>query len=153
MYLRRRTALIDWWGWDLMASSSEREKSSLDRVASEIDTGAEHHKAWMERLLNYLARPDGSLSVSIVRSDSNCELGKWLLGEGSRFAGTREFEGLRLEHARFHRLAARVVELAEQGKSADDARVVEALESLNAASGSIIKALAALKSLITQPRP
>lgn len=111
----------------------------------DIEEGIEHHQTWRARLLHYIANPDGSLSAEFARNETNCELGKWLRNDGMRFSTLHSYEGLQLEHARFHRIAAQLVELAERGESASAAPVVEALARLNSASDSIIKALASLK--------
>ncbi len=56
---------------------------------------------------------------AVTEKDNVCALGKWIYGEGQRFAADDEFQQLRQHHASFHRCAARIVRTAQQGKKGE----------------------------------
>jgi hypothetical protein len=75
------------------------------------------HTKWKLRLRNYIdGRLDGGpMDPGQVSLDGLCELGKWISGEGSQFAGNPHFEQLKQDHAYFHKCAAEVVSRANAG--------------------------------------
>jgi hypothetical protein len=80
------------------------------------------HANWKARLRSAVATGHlDEVPVATVKMDNHCEFGKWL--HGPAFSGAeKQTEGFRkaLElHARFHREAAKIVELAAAGRKRD----------------------------------
>ncbi len=82
-----------------------------------IDEVIRAHVAWKSKLAAYLAKPDGSINIADTISDKKCELGRWIYGEGSKFASLPEFAQLKKDHAQFHIAAAGIVRRADHGES------------------------------------
>jgi hypothetical protein len=82
-----------------------------------LDDCVKAHVAWKSKLQNYLRNPDKSLTPTTVESDRNCDLGKWLHGEGTKFTANPKFAQLVAEHAKFHKAAASIIRQADTGKN------------------------------------
>jgi methyl-accepting chemotaxis protein len=69
------------------------------------------HQLWKTRLLLIIkGEAKEKLDPNHVCRDDQCDLGKWLHGEGACTAGSKpEFEGLKTLHADFHASAGRVL--------------------------------------------
>jgi hypothetical protein len=52
-------------------------------------------------------------------------LGKWIYGLGQEFRASPEFEPVRLQHAEFHKSAAAIVRLVEQGRREEATRLLQ----------------------------
>lgn len=90
-------------------------------IETEIEEAIGAHARWMVELSRAVleARPD--IDAADLRATDCCELGRWLYGpsfsSADREAETyREVDRL---HGEFHEMAARVVELAAEGRSAE----------------------------------
>lgn len=75
------------------------------------------HQKWKSRLRLQI---DGSstemLDPAIVCQDTQCDLGKWIHGEGGRHMGGKsEFLDVKRTHAHFHVVAAEVLKKAKSG--------------------------------------
>jgi hypothetical protein len=81
-----------------------------------FDEAIKAHADWKMKLARYIQRPDRSIDAGVVGQDNQCSLGRWLHGEGVRFASMPEFAQLRQEHAAFHRHAADIVRRADSGE-------------------------------------
>lgn len=108
------------------------------------------HLSWKYRLRKFLNNEsDEKLDVSIVRQDNQCDLGKWIYSEGVAYAATPAYTELRGIHADFHRNAARILEIFQQG---DYAKANELLTMMNgdyhSCSAKCIKAIDALQAHI-----
>jgi len=106
------------------------------------------HVQWKSKLLAYIAKPDGSLHAATVSLDDQCELGKWIHGEGQRFATKPEFQKLIADHARFHRAAGDVIRRADSGQSVSEEINLGAKSEYAAASGAVITALMHLEQQV-----
>ena len=115
----------------------------------DFEQGVSEHLAWKDRLFEFLARPDGRLNPSEVASDQNCNLGKWIYGEGSKYAEHPEFATLRSEHAHFHKVVANIVSGARLGLSVRHEAALERETEFGKTSAKVISALMALKSRTT----
>lgn len=74
----------------------------------------ESAKAWHRDFLNYIQSiVNGTVGYGVdlknVGDETNCELGKWILGQGSDISSLPEFSDLSDKHRRFHDAAALVV--------------------------------------------
>ncbi len=106
------------------------------------------HRHWKERLNQYLAAPDRSLSAAEVGEDTRCELGKWLYGEGTKFSRLPEYEHLRTEHARFHKAAADVIRKADSGKNVSGETALGGHSEFSAASTMVVRAIMSLREKV-----
>ncbi|GLH73945.1 hypothetical protein GETHLI_24470 [Geothrix limicola] len=82
------------------------------------------HQQWKSRLNQILGgTSQEKLDPAIVSRDDQCELGRWIHGEGRRqFHDLPEFQELQRCHAHFHVKAGQVVRMALNGnvKAAQD---------------------------------
>ncbi len=80
------------------------------------------HTRWKRRLQ---ASMNGGerLDPAVVHSTNQCDLGKWLHGEGSARSDA-DFEKLVRSHAAFHEAAAAVVERINRGQVDEAARMI-----------------------------
>src|ERR1019366_8215768 len=77
-----------------------------------------YHVRWKMKLAVYLSKPDHSLDASVVASPNECELGKWINGEGQqKYSNIPEFAALVSSHASFHKAAGEVVRKADAGQN------------------------------------
>ena len=84
-----------------------------------FDDAIAAHIKWKVRLTQFI---DGNgteqLRSDVVCKDNLCDLGKWIYGDGSRFAGKPNYKDLVIKHANFHRCAADVVKKVESNDKA-----------------------------------
>ena len=75
------------------------------------------HQAWKSRLNQYLGGSSQEpLDPIVISKDDQCELGKWIHGEGRKvFHDEPAFQALHECHEHFHRKAGEVVKMAQQG--------------------------------------
>lgn len=69
------------------------------------------HMKWKVRLERCISdNNQEGLKVDVVSRDDQCPLGKWIHGPGGqRFGSVREFQEMKMEHARFHLCAGDVL--------------------------------------------
>jgi len=80
-------------------------------------TAIDAHMAWKSRLMKVIeGTQTEELDVEVVSRDDQCLLGKWINGPGSRkFGSLREFQELKMDHARFHLSAGDILSCALAG--------------------------------------
>jgi hypothetical protein len=102
------------------------------------------HSAWKMRLRSSLE--SGTLpDVKTVRVDNFCDLGKWIHGDGKEYDAMPEFQDLRSKHAKFHAVAATVVDLIAAKKTTEAEQSLDAGEFARA-SREVIAAINKLKA-------
>ena len=74
-------------------------------------TAIDAHMKWKVRLEKCMQNDnDEGLQVDLVSRDDQCPLGQWIHGiGGARFGNLREFQEMKMEHARFHLCAGDVL--------------------------------------------
>jgi methyl-accepting chemotaxis protein len=108
-------------GWlaRLLESRDEVHSSAeiLEASGLNFGTAIEVHQEWKVRLQAVIeSRSQETLDPNVVCRDDQCELGRWIHGEGGRqFDDEPQFADLRRKHAYFHACAGRVVLLAQSG--------------------------------------
>jgi hypothetical protein len=85
-------------------------------------TAKQAHALWRTRLRDAIQCRGGDLDHDTVAADDRCELGRILQQFGSDRA---ELQELREEHARFHQHAARILQMARDGRTAAATRSLE----------------------------
>jgi hypothetical protein len=66
-------------------------------------------------LATSIEHPDRSLKPAEVGVDNKCEPGRWMDGEGTKFAALPQFSKLKTEHRRFPKAIAAVIRKADSG--------------------------------------
>ncbi len=97
------------------------------------------HAAWMTRLREYIYG-SGQMDGEAVADDHDCEIGRWLYGEGSKHRELLEYQHARYLHAAVHRRAAKVVNLVERGRRLEAAADLASGGELRALSGALAQA-------------
>jgi len=88
------------------------------------------HSTWMLRLYSYAEGTSREkLDAQMIAKDNLCELGKWIQGEGLRYGREPEFQELVKAHAAFHKSAAAIVDLVDQGRRASAEKVLKSADS------------------------
>ena len=113
-----------------------------------FDDAIKAHSAWKMKLAGYLRNPDGSIKASDVQMDNRCDLGKWIYGEGAKFASIPEHATLKKEHSRFHRAAAEVVKKADSGQSVSEEIALGGKSEFSGASSAVVSAIMTMKTKI-----
>lgn len=85
------------------------------------------HQKWKSRLRMQI---DGTaketLDPALVCRDNQCDLGKWIHGEGAAQMGAKpEYIEVKTTHAQFHRVAGDIVTKAKAGDKAGAAAALE----------------------------
>jgi hypothetical protein len=111
-----------------------------------IDEAITAHAKWKMKLTLYLSKPDRSLQASVVEADNQCELGKWLHGEGRKYIRLPEFLKLVTDHAKFHKTAAEIIRKADSGQQVANELALGAKSNFASASSAIVMSLMAMKS-------
>lgn len=73
------------------------------------------HAEWVVHLREYIYG-SGDLDVRVIMRDDECDLGRWVYGEGACYHHLPEYETARLAHAAFHADAAQAVRLVQAGR-------------------------------------
>jgi hypothetical protein len=90
----------------------------------DFDDAIRAHVEWKLRLRMFLDGQGESMTGDVAARDNACELGRWLYGEGRKYATDPSYPELKEAHARFHQVAAEVLIAAERGdKRAAEARL------------------------------
>jgi hypothetical protein len=82
----------------------------------------------------------GEMDPETVARDDDCEIGRWLYGEGSKYRRLREYRHARDVHAAFHRRAAEVVAMAEGGRRLEAAAELAPGGELRTLSAALVRA-------------
>ncbi len=108
-----------------------------------FDEAIASHAQWRTRL-RALVNGQGQIDPNQLNRDDECPLGKWIHGEGARYAKDPQFARLKAAHAEFHASAGKVAAHAKAG------RKTEATAELNgrsyaAASMAVVTAISAIR--------
>lgn len=97
------------------------------------------------KLSSYIAKPDKSLNAGAVSGDGNCDLGKWLKGDGAKYAKDPEFAKLIVDHAHFHKAAGEIIRKADSGARVSEEVALGSKSEYASASSAVVNALMKLK--------
>ncbi|HYW41671.1 MAG TPA: CZB domain-containing protein [Bryobacteraceae bacterium] len=105
------------------------------------------HSRWKTRLKNHLMGQE-QVDPGSVAKDDQCDLGKWIYGDGKKHATLSAFADLKTKHTKFHLVAANVVNSARSRPRDKALELIDPLESeFGRATSDVINALAAAKTL------
>ena len=110
-----------------------------------FDDAVNSHSEWKRKLHAYVSKPDGSMNADEVGSNHKCKLGRWIRGEGRKYAGFPEFAKLIVEHTRFHKAAADIVRRADRGQDVSFEFAVGAGSEFSLASSAVVLVIMDLK--------
>ncbi len=117
-----------------------------------LDDAITAHLAWRQRLRKYVEDPASEkLDHAKVSCDNCCELGKWLLGDGRRYAGLGPFGEATRAHTQFHRLAGDVVAAVQRGDRAGAQAMLSDAGPFRKASQTVVAALQRLRDAVQAP--
>lgn len=114
----------------------------------DFDNAIGAHVQWKAKLSSYIAHPDHTLNANMAAGDQNCELGKWLHGEGKRYANIPEYVALVKDHAQFHRAAGEVIRKADSGQKVLDEVALGANSDFANASTAVVADLMKIKRVV-----
>jgi methyl-accepting chemotaxis protein len=117
----------------------------------DFDHAIAAHASWKAKLAKYLKSPDHSLQPAEIALDNQCELGKWIAGEGKKFANLEEYRTVKSNHARFHRVASNIVQRANAGEQVAEEIALGTKSDFASASSAVVRAIMALKMKVGTP--
>ena len=100
------------------------------------------------KLASYLAKPDHSLNATVVESPGQCDLGKWISGEGKKYSSLPEFTAMVTGHTAFHKAAASVIRKADAGHQVGEEVALGAKSEFATASNAVVRSLMTLRTKI-----
>lgn len=80
-----------------------------------IDAGLTAHDLWKKRLHDAIEHGTSEFTAEAVRTDNACEFGTWLYSLPQAERESEPCKNILALHARFHRTAAEILELALRG--------------------------------------
>ncbi len=126
----------------------QQHASSLTTDGSkrmDFDDAIRAHVRWGAKLRLYANGSGEKLDSGTVARDDACDLGRWVYGEGSRFAGDDDYRELKDAHARVHTSAAEVIRKVDaKDLSAANAMLRDG-GVLPTQSDRVVKAIAAVR--------
>lgn len=118
----------------------------------EITKAIGAHGMWKTRLTQAIETGKVEATVETVRMDNQCAFGKWLYGASLDMNDKKSphYEEVRKLHAKFHQVAAQVIELASVGKKREalqlmglEGEYTKASSTLTASMSAWLKSMAA----------
>ena len=113
----------------------------------DLNQAIDAHVSWKTKLATYLLHPNGTINGSKLALDDQCELGKWIHGDGGRLSNEPNFVHLAAAHARFHKEAAEIVRKADAGQQVMAEAALGAKSEYARASNEVVMLLMKLKRL------
>ncbi len=108
-----------------------------------INAAISAHGLWKARLKAAIETGKIDIPVETIRMDDQCAFGKWLYGRGfpEKSKNSPHYERVIELHATFHEAAARVVELALQGRKEEAKTLIRVKGEFAAASVRLMDAM------------
>ena len=115
----------------------------------DFDAMISAHTQWKVRFRKLVDTPGERLDADAVGKDNQCELGKWLYGEGTQHERLGEYNELKAKHARFHLAAADVIRSLNSGASAKAEEMLDPLSGgFGRAASDCVNAIVALRNQV-----
>lgn len=127
-----------------MPPPAAAEDPGVTVAGLDFKTAIDAHMKWKVRLERCIDNDnEEGLQVEVISRDDQCPLGRWIVGAGGeRFGHLREFQEMKVEHARFHLCAGDVLTCCLAG---DKEGAVQKLRS-----GDYIRASERVKLLLAR---
>ena len=116
--------------------------------SDDIDKAIVAHGQWKQRLLSAITKGTSEFSVAQVQVDNRCDFGKWFYGLPDAVRETEHGKTVQRLHASFHAEAARILELALQGRIAEAEKSMEPGLPYARLTGQLVIALTNWKQII-----
>lgn len=111
-----------------------------------FDEAVQAHSAWKSKLSAYIRKPDRSVNAAAVGMDNLCALGKWLHGDGAKYAADPDFAELKRQHARFHTTAAAIIQRADNGEQVQEELSIGGSSDYAKTSGAVVQLIMKMKA-------
>ena len=137
----------------LVSILGEFKLKAAPKLASEsmdFDGVIRAHLQWKNKLRDYLDGCGDKLDPKVVCRDDKCALGQWIYGKGADHVARPSFAPLKARHADFHRCAAQVVDLVDEGDKAGANRVLQ--DEFASLSEQTIREIRRLRQEVTGAR-
>ncbi|MDX2056336.1 MAG: CZB domain-containing protein [Gemmatimonadales bacterium] len=105
------------------------------------------HRAWKDRIRASILAGTAIDPASIARDDQ-CDLGRWILARQAVLGANPEFQFLRDQHTRFHRVASETVKTAAGLPQERALALLEVGTPYNTASAACVSAIVALRTKV-----
>ncbi len=113
-----------------------------------FDEAIAAHVDWKAKLRSYLKKADKSLNPTIIEQDNQCALGKWIYGEGVKYKTNQHYDELVIEHAKFHKCAAKIVREIDAGNLVEAEALIDAQSNYTEVSALVVTKIRKLRSEI-----
>jgi methyl-accepting chemotaxis protein len=119
-------------------------------LVEELDKAIAAHGMWKARLRTAIDSGTLDLPVETIRANDQCAFGKWLCGSTISPAdrSSAHYKTVHRLHSNFHQAAARVADLARQGKKKEAEELMGLGGDFNEASASLVMSIMAWKKSI-----
>lgn len=111
---------------------------SANELKASIDKAMAAHNLWKARFKEAIQNKKIDFSADFVRSDRNCDFGKWLYSINN---GSENYRKVKELHAEFHKAAAKVIEYINQGKIDEAEKMLSVSGDFSQASSRLTKAM------------
>jgi methyl-accepting chemotaxis protein len=115
------------------------------KTSMTFDDAVNCHSEWKRKLRAYVSHPDGGMNVDEVGSNNKCKMGRWIRGDGRKYAAFPEFARLIAEHTRFHKAAADIVRRADRGQDVSSEFALGAGSEFSLSSSAVVLAIMDMK--------
>ncbi len=117
------------------------------RELQQIDAAVNAHSKWITELRIAIEEGSSVFDPDIVRADNHCEFGKWLYDDFPKSTESQElFDNVREVHAKFHRKAAHILQLAVSGSAEQALKLMDYQGEFMRLSGELILLLKGLRT-------
>jgi hypothetical protein len=98
-------------------------------IKDQISKAIAQHGLWKSKLLKSIESKSNEFDINIVKTDNNCEFGKWLYNSiPNELRNTENYNRTLKHHADFHKKTAEVLQLIANGRS-EEAKTAINMES------------------------
>ncbi|MBS1797847.1 MAG: CZB domain-containing protein [Acidobacteria bacterium] len=105
------------------------------------------HTTWKVKIQNSINSGE-RIDPGTISKDNNCELGKWIYGEGAKYGSLPEFQMLKQKHAQFHLIAAETIRKVAGLPKSEALKLLGLGTAYSQASSCCTNAISALRSKI-----
>ena len=98
-------------------------------VKDQISKAIAQHGLWKSRLLKAIDLKSNEFDINIVKTDNNCEFGKWLYNTmPENMRNSPRYQKVIQYHANFHKETARILQMIVNNQT-DDAKFAVSINS------------------------
>jgi methyl-accepting chemotaxis protein len=100
------------------------ESKTFDIDPQVLVKAIEAHTQWKSKLRQCMSDHSKCSDPATVEKDNLCGLGQWIYGDGRKLVNEPQFEQLRVDHATFHKCAAKVIREIQANRLGDAERLM-----------------------------